>query len=121
VDRLHKQAECTLELLDDGLAESGEVDVGMSIVEEFGEFGNAFCVCVGLELEALAFQQSFKFFVVGNDTVVDDGELPVGVRSATVSPSCSCISPPVVPHLCGWQFFLEGWPWVAQRVCAIPQ
>ena len=85
VDGFHQKAKGTLELLDDGLGEDGELDVGMSVVDVFGELGNAFGVCSGLELETLAFEQCLQFFVVGNDTIVNDGELPRRVRSAHLS------------------------------------
>jgi methylthioribose-1-phosphate isomerase len=32
-----------------------------------------------LEAEALALQQSLQFLIVGDDTIVNDGELPVGI------------------------------------------
>jgi len=80
VDRLQEEAEGALKLLDDRLGESGKVQVWVRVVEELGEFGNALGVRVGLELEALAFEERPELFVVGDDTVVDDCELPLGVR-----------------------------------------
>jgi len=50
------------------------------IVEELGEFGNAFGVGVSLELEALALEECLQLLVVGDDTVVDDCKLPLWVR-----------------------------------------
>lgn len=84
VDGLHEQAECSLKLLDDGLGQGGEVDAGVLIVDVLGELGNGLCVGLGLESEALALEQSLQFLVVGDDTVVDNGELPFGVGSAVI-------------------------------------
>lgn len=80
MDGLQEEAKGTLELFDDGLCESGEVQVWVRVVEEFGEFSNALGVRIGLELEALALEKRPELFVVGDDTIVDDGELPLGVR-----------------------------------------
>jgi hypothetical protein len=50
-------------------------------VDVLGELGNALSVGLGLELEALGLEESLQLLVVGDDTVVDNAELPVGVRS----------------------------------------
>ena len=55
----------------------------MGIVEIFGEFGNAFGVRLGLELEAFALEESFELLVVCNDTIVNDSEFPLDVGSAS--------------------------------------
>jgi hypothetical protein len=49
------------------------------VVEELGELGDALGVGFGLEAEALGLEQSLELLVVGDDAIVDDGELPVGV------------------------------------------
>jgi hypothetical protein len=81
VDRLDQQTIGTFKLLDDGLDEVGEANLGVLVVDVLGELGNALGVGLRLELEALAGQESLELLVVGDDTVVDNGELPVGVRS----------------------------------------
>lgn len=81
MDGFHQETESALKFLDDGFAESGEVNVWMRVVEELGEFGNALGVCVAFELEALALKQSLEFFVVGDDAVVNHSELPLGIGS----------------------------------------
>jgi hypothetical protein len=86
-DRLHKETESTLELFDDSLAESGEVDVWVGVVEVFGEFGNAFSVGLSLKLETLALQKSLELLVVGDDTIVNDDKLGLGIRSNISSAS----------------------------------
>lgn len=85
VDRLDQQAIGTLELLDDGLGQLGEANVGVGVVEVLGELGNALGVGLGLELEALALQQGLQLLVVGDDTVVNNTELPAGVGPVGVA------------------------------------
>ncbi len=51
----------------------------MLIVEVLGQLGDALGVCIGLEAETSSLQESLQFLVVGDDTVVDDGELPLGI------------------------------------------
>lgn len=120
VDRFEEQTESTLELFDDSLCEGSKVNVRMGVVEELCEFGDTFGVGVGFELEALTFEESLEFFVVCDDTVMDDRELPLGIRSKVCQPTGSLVTSLFLAYLCGWQFNLEGLPWVAHRVCAIP-
>jgi hypothetical protein len=54
------------------------------VVEILCEFGNTFGIGFSLELESLRSQESLKLLVVGNDTIVDDGEFPSGVRSVNL-------------------------------------
>lgn len=49
------------------------------VVEIFCEFCNVFCVCFGFKFEIFGFKESFEFFVVGDDVVVDDGKFLCGV------------------------------------------
>ena len=81
MDRLEQQTKSTLKLLDDGLGQRGEVDIGVQVMEVLGELGDALSVSLGLEAEALALEEGPELLVVCDDTVVDDGKLPVGVRS----------------------------------------
>lgn len=85
VDRLDEQAIGALEFLDDGLGEVGETDLGVLVVNVLCELGNALGIGLGLELETLAAEQGLEFLVVCNDTVVDDGELPGGIRAVGVA------------------------------------
>ena len=102
VDRLDKETKSTLELLDDSLDERWEAQVWVLVVDVLCELGNIFSVGLSLELEALALEQGLEFLVVCDDTVVDDGELPVGVRpegGASARAECSggpegCIEQP---------------------------
>jgi hypothetical protein len=82
VDGLDEKTVSTLELLDDSLGQVGEANGRVLVVDVLGELGNALSVGLGLELETLGLEESLKLLVVGDDTVVDNGELPVGVRSA---------------------------------------
>jgi hypothetical protein len=49
------------------------------VVDVLGQLGNALGVGLGLEAEALALEESLQLLVIGDDTIVNDGELPVGV------------------------------------------
>jgi hypothetical protein len=49
------------------------------VVDVLGQLGNALGVGLGLEAEALALEEGLQLLVVGDDTIVNDGELPVGV------------------------------------------
>ena len=80
VDGLEKQTEGALELLDDRLGQDGELDIWVLIVNVLGELRDSLSICLGLEPEALALKQRLKLLVVCDDTVVDNGELPLGVR-----------------------------------------
>ena len=82
VDGLQEKTESTLELLDDGLDERGEAQVGVLAVDVLCELGNGLGVGLSLELVALALEQSLQLLVVCDDTVVDDREFPVGVGPA---------------------------------------
>lgn len=82
VHALDEETESSLQLFDDGLDEGGEVNVRVLVVNVLGELGNGLGVGLSLELEALGLKESLEFLVVGDDTVVDDGKLPVGVRPA---------------------------------------
>lgn len=85
MDGLQEKTESTLELLDDGLDERGEAQVGVLAVDVLCELGNGLGVGLSLELEALALEQGLELLVVCDDSIVDDGELPVRVGPAVVS------------------------------------
>ena len=89
-DGFEKESEGALQLLDDSFSKRSEFDVWMFVVEEFSELGNTLSVCLRLKAEALGFQKSSQFLVVGNDTVVDNRELrlwvgPIRIPSAIFS------------------------------------
>lgn len=122
VDRLDKETKGTLELLDDSLDERWEAQVWVLSVDVLCELGNGLGICLRLELEALALKQGLEFLVVCDDSVVDDGKLPVGVRPGRgwgVS-MWACSEESERTYLWGWQLTREGGPWVAHRVWAIP-
>jgi len=85
VDALHQKTKGTLQLLDDGLDEAGEVEVGVLIEDVLGQLSDGLSVGLGLETHALGLQKHPQFLVVGDDTVVDDGELPLGVGTVRVA------------------------------------
>jgi hypothetical protein len=88
VDGLDEESESALELLDDGLDQRGEGQVGVLGVDVFCELGNGLGVGLSLELVALALEQGLQLLVICDDAVVDDGELPVGV-----GPVCDASAP----------------------------
>ena len=81
----------------------------MGVIEIFGELCDTFGVCLGFELEAFAFEQSLELLVVGNDTVVNDSELPFRVRSVT-SLACGRVELMWATYRWGWQLTVEGGP-----------
>ena len=86
VNRLEQQTESAFQLLDHRLGEDGELNVRVLVVQVLGQLGDTLGVGLGLEAEALALQQGLQFLVVGDDTIVNDGELPGGVRSGADTP-----------------------------------
>lgn len=87
VYRLQEQTVGALKLLDDRLGERDEVNVWVRIVDVLGELRNGFGVRLGLESKALALEERLEFLVVCDDAVVDDGELPIGIRPVAVAVS----------------------------------
>lgn len=81
VNGFEKETESTLEFLDEALGQVSEFDVWVEVVEVLCQFGDTFCVGFGLEAETLALEKGLEFLVISDDTVVDNGELPSGVRS----------------------------------------
>jgi hypothetical protein len=79
VDRLDQKTESSLELFDDGLDESGEAQFRVLAINVLCELRDGLSVRLGLELVALALEEDLELLVVCDDTIVDDGELPVGV------------------------------------------
>lgn len=81
MDGLEQETEGALELLNDSLHEGGEVNVGVLVEDVLGQLGNGLGIRLSLELKALGLEQGSQLLVVGDDTIVDDGELPLGVGS----------------------------------------
>lgn len=79
VNGLDEETEGALELLDHSLDERREAQLGVLGVDVLCELGNSLSVSLGLKFEALALKQSLQLLVVCDDTIVDDGEFPVGV------------------------------------------
>jgi hypothetical protein len=79
VDGLDEETEGTLELLNDRLDERWEAQIWVLSVDVLCELGDGLSVGLGLELETLALEEDLEFLVICDDTIVDDGELPVGV------------------------------------------
>lgn len=80
--RLDQQAVSALKLLDDGLGKIGEANALILVIEILGKLSNALGIGLGLELEALAGEEGLQLLVVGDDTIVNNGELPGRVGPA---------------------------------------
>jgi len=93
VHRLEQQSKGALKLLNDCLGQDGEFNVWVLVVKVLGELGDALGIGLGLETEALALQERLQFLVVGDDTIVNNGELPVDVGSAEGKPLVIRFSP----------------------------
>lgn len=79
--RLEDEREGTLKLLQDGLDELREVHalVGLRVVNVLCEDGRRLGVGLALELVAALLEDKTESSCVGDDTIVDDGELRLGV------------------------------------------
>ncbi|RUP48603.1 hypothetical protein BC936DRAFT_144315 [Jimgerdemannia flammicorona] len=66
-------AQITYQLLDDTLYQSGEVP------EVFGKLGDRLGISLGFEHVALLLKNGLELLVVGDDTIVNDGKLVLGV------------------------------------------
>ena len=80
VHRFDQQTVSTLKLLNDSLGKIGKANTLILVVEVLGKLGNALSIGFSLELKAFASEEGLELLVVGNDTIVDDAELPVRVR-----------------------------------------
>lgn len=85
VDALHEQTESALQLLDNGLDKAGEVEAGVLVEDVLGQLGNGLGVGLGLKAHALGLEESPQLLVVGDDTIVNDGKLPLGVGTVGVA------------------------------------
>src|SRR5277367_1690521 len=111
--RLEQETEGTLQLFDHRFCKDHEFDVWMLVVEEFSKLGNAFSVGIGFEFETLCLQKCSELFIVGDDTVVDHAELPIGVRPV-LSSSASTHTPDKSQYSCG-NGFAYRWGWQLRR------
>ena len=82
VNRLEEQTIGTLELGNNCLGQVDKVDGWVLVVQVLGQLGNALGIRLGLEAEALGAKEGPQLLVVGDDTVVDDGELPIRIGAA---------------------------------------
>lgn len=79
VNGLDQQTKSTLQLLNNGLGQDSELNIGVLVVEVLGKLRNALGIGLSLETETLALQKGLQFLVVGDNTIVDDGKLPGGI------------------------------------------
>lgn len=104
---LHQQTKRTLKLFNDGLGQGGEVNGRVGVVNVLGELGDGLGVRLGLELEALALEESLQLLVVGNDTIVDDSKLPLGVGSVRVAVDAAGLAVGGPPGVCNTSMVVE--------------
>ena len=76
VNRFQKETKGSLELLDHSLSKSQELNIWMFIVKVFGKFGDTLGICLRFKLESFALEEDFKLFIIRDDSIVNDGELP---------------------------------------------
>ena len=79
VNRFQKETKGSLELLDHSLGESQELNIGVFVVEVFRKFGDTLGICICFKLESFAFEEDFELFVIRDDSIVNDGELPTWI------------------------------------------
>ncbi len=79
--RLEDEREGALQLLQDGLDELGEVHalVGLRVVDVLGEDSNCLGVGLTLKLVSTLLEDKAEGRRIRDDTIVDDGELGLGV------------------------------------------
>jgi hypothetical protein len=102
VDGLDEQTISTLKLRDDGLGKVDKAQVRVLVIDVLCQLGNALRVGLGLELVALGLEESLKLLVVCNDAIVDDGELPGGVRPVQERLRSALLRLQVVRGRLGW-------------------
>lgn len=56
----------------------------MLVVQVFCQLGNALGVCFCFEAEASTLKESPQFLVIGDDTIMNDGKFPLGIRPVWV-------------------------------------
>src|SRR5690606_23871851 len=102
-----------------GLGEVCEAHIGVLIMDVLGELGNALGIRLGLEPEALALEQSLQLLVVGDNAIVDNGELPVGVGPVPEAAALAArhrenkgpkFALRQLSYLWGWQLRRDGGP-----------
>ena len=77
----------TYQLLDDTLDKVGESELLVALLgvpDVFGELGNSFGISLTLKGITLLLEDKAELAVVGDDTVVDDRELVLGVGAVRV-------------------------------------
>ena len=65
-----------MKLLDDSLGEGQEFDIRMFIVQVLCKLGDTLGIRLSLKLEALPFEEDLEFFIIRDNSIVNDRELP---------------------------------------------
>ena len=83
----------------------------MLVVQVFCKLGNALSVCFGFETEASALKESPEFLVIGDDTVMNDGKLPLRIRPVCLSALPSLFMDCVLTYEDGNSVYLADRVW----------
>jgi hypothetical protein len=84
MDTLEEQSISALKFPHNKLGELREVDVAFLLIKDvLGELGNTLGVGLCLEDVSLVLENGLQFAVVGNDTVVDNDKLGLGIAPVT--------------------------------------
>jgi hypothetical protein len=83
VARPEDEGKRTLQFLQDSFHQSGECEllVVMSVVHVFGENSDCLGIGLSLKLETALLENEAELCAIGNDTVVDNDEIRVGIRA----------------------------------------
>ena len=86
MNTLEEQGVSTLEFPHDKLCELRKVNVSLLLVENvFRELGNAFRIRLRFENVSLVLQDGLQFAVIGDDAVVHDDKLGLGITPAALN------------------------------------
>jgi hypothetical protein len=83
MNALEENGVRALEFPHDKLCELRKVNVSLLLVEDvFRELGNTFGICLRFESVSLVLQDGFQFAVIGDNAVVHDDKLGLGITPA---------------------------------------
>jgi hypothetical protein len=88
MNALEEHSVRTLEFPHDKLCELRKVNVALLLVEDvFRELGNTFGICLRFKGISLVLQDGLQFTIIGDDAVVHDDKLGLGITPAGLGAS----------------------------------
>jgi hypothetical protein len=88
MNALEEHSVCALEFPHDKLCELRKVNVSLLLVEDvFRELGNTFRICLRFKGISLVLQDGLQFTIIGDDAVVHDDKLSLGITPAGLNTS----------------------------------